>query len=226
MIHLLTPTGDRPQSLALLFEYMTAQTYTGPVTWIIVDDGEKPSRLSRLPGNFSVDYVRRKPGSNTQAANMAAGLKLVPDEALLLIVEDDDAYLPAHVATMAEALRSFELVGERTSCYYNVATRRHRSLRGSQHASMASVGVRAAALTQLRAVCAAKTTALDVSLWKGFKGSKKLLDTQNVIGIKGMPGRTGIGVGHKRAFGSLDADNRLITWLGAELAANYEGFAV
>ncbi|MGH8035368.1 MAG: hypothetical protein ACREO9_09095, partial [Lysobacterales bacterium] len=153
---------------------------------------------------------------------MTAGLQRVPDDALLLVMEDDDIYLPGHVENIVTALESAELVGERVARYYNVATRRYRVMHAGQHAAMASVGVGGAGLKALRRVCRDHKSALDVHLWRSFIWPKKLLDTANVIGIKGMPGRVGLGVGHRKTFGTPDVTGVLAEWVGPERAALYE----
>lgn len=228
MIYLLTPTGDRPECFALLSEYIAAQTYAEPMTWIIVDDGDVKTRIHRMPANIEICTVyppwRSSKDGNTQARNMVAGMKDVPADASLLIMEDDDVYLPGHIENIVAALVSHNLVGERVSCYYNVATGRHRTLRGSAHASMASVGARGDALAMLRAICVAQTSALDITLWRRFGGAKKLLDTQNVVGVKGMPGRGGIGIGHRQFFGTADQDDMLAQWIGKDRAEAYTPF--
>ena len=53
---------------------------------------------------------------------------------------------------------------------------------------------------------------LDFHLWKTFKGDKRLMHSHNVVGIKGLPGRPGIGVGHRRNFGTVDVENKLREW--------------
>lgn len=145
MVYLLTPTGDRPECLALLARHIAVQTYKEQMAWIIVDDGEVESPIPTMPKKVWADKMRpqwrKGTGSSTQARNMQAGLTQIPPDAKLLILEDDDAYLPHHVENIVACLNGSELVGERASCYYNVASSRFRRLVSIKHASMASVGV-------------------------------------------------------------------------------------
>lgn len=229
MIYLLTPTGDRPECLALLAGYIAAQSSSATMRWIIVDDGEQPSRVPDMPSNVDKLHLVVAPNNlreNSQSRNMTRGLNHVPDDAIVLVFEDDDAYLPKHIETMLSALETSELVGESMSCYYNVASRRYRLLHSNKHAAMASTGVRGTALKALREVCAAHSTTLDIRLWTNFRGPKKLLSTRNVVGVKGMPGRKGVGAGHKTTFGSVDKGAVLESWLGPELSAVYRSFGV
>lgn len=229
MLYLLTPTGARPEAMAMLARALAAQTYTGPAQWIVVDDCDPATPAPMARDWIDVAVVRPawrwQLGMNTQAACMAAGLALVPDDATLVVLEDDDAVLPDHIATVLVALERAELVGERVTRYYNVATRRHKAIPSDRHASLASTACRGAALAMLREVCAAGSRRIDMDLWQGFRGQKALLNTGNVVGIKGLPGRSGIGVGHRDTFGDPDpAGAVLAEWVGAERAAAYAGF--
>jgi hypothetical protein len=224
----LTPTGMRPEGLALLGEYVNAQNYAGPLTWIIVDDCDPQTRIPKTRTLFHVEHVRPdwrwRPGMNTQVASMNAGLKLVPDNATLFVLEDDDIYLPGYIQTMLDAIDNAELVGEIDSQYYNVATGKCRVLKGKYHASLAATVCRGKALASLKILCESSIQRmLDVTLWKTFKGKKQLLSDNHVIGIKGLPGRAGIGVGHRNNFGSVDIDDTLKLWAG-QYAENYRIF--
>jgi hypothetical protein len=223
----ITPTGCRPEGLALLAEYLDAQTHPGPLIWIVVDDCDPPTRVPRTRAGITVELVRPdwrwEPGENTQARCMAEGLKWVGFEDRVMVLEDDDIYLPGHVSNVLSWLERAELVGERDSRYYNVATSRWRVLPGKYHASMCSVACKGAATDHLLQLCQGGGKMLDMRLWRTFNGPKKLLDTHNVIGIKGLPGRPGIGVGHRRNFGTPDMDDHLRVWAG-EYADNYDIF--
>jgi hypothetical protein len=228
MLYCLTPTGMRPEGMALLGEYLNAQTYTGKLTWVIVDDCDPQTRIPKTRKMFHVEHVRPHwrwhPGMNTQVASMDAGLKLVPDNATLFVLEDDDIYLPDYIQTMLHAIENAELVGEIDSQYYNVATGKWRVLKGKYHASLASTVCRGKALASLKLLCGGGIQRmLDVTLWKTFKGKKQLLSDNNVIGIKGLPGRAGIGIGHRTSFGSVDIDDTLRLWAG-QYADNYRIF--
>jgi hypothetical protein len=227
-VYALTPTGSRPEGLALLGEYLNAQTYQGPLTWVIVDDCIPTSRIPRVRDGIDVIRVlpswQWQPGKSTQAASMAAGLEHVPEDAVLFILEDDDVYLPAYMETMLEAMEALDLAGEREARYYNVATGRWRAIPGKIHSSLASTVCKGAALARLRALCnSGLGRMLDVTLWKQFTGSKKLMETRNVVGIKGLPGRPGIGVGHRSRFGVPDTGGTLAEWIN-DYADNYHIF--
>ena len=61
MLTLLTATGARPQAWAILEQLMLRQTYTGPVHWIIVDDGEEAQPITFERENWRLTLVRPQP---------------------------------------------------------------------------------------------------------------------------------------------------------------------
>ena len=230
MLYLLTPTGGRQDALRLCAGYLNAQSFSEPMTWVIVDDCDPASAIPAMREGITVSVVRPPwrwaSGQNTQAACLAAGLELIPAGAPLLVIEDDDAYLPLHIELVADALQEFELVGEAPSIYYNVATRRWRDMRNTAHASLCATGMRGGATELFRFLCQRGATRLDMKLWRDYPGAKHLLPQSQVVGIKGMPGRGGIGVGHHAELGEPDPHGDMLRQLlGAERAAEYRWFA-
>jgi hypothetical protein len=227
-VYALTPTGLRPEGLALLGEYINAQTYKGPVTWVIVDDCDPATYIPKMRSGINVILVRPNwrwsPGNSTQIPSMRAGLQKVPKNAVLFVFEDDDIYLTDYMTDMIRAIKDDELIGEEYSRYYNVATGRYKAIKGKVHASLASTVCRGRALQLLKTICnSGITRMLDFTFWKQFDGNKWLMDTSNVVGIKGLPGRPGIGIGHRKKFGSVDINDTLASWAG-DYAANYHIF--
>ena len=229
MLTILTVTGARPEAWAICQRLMLAQDYAGPVHWIVVDDGPEPQEqpLTRDHWDVSVirPYPRWQPGQNTQARNLLAGLELVPTDARLVVIEDDDAYAPDWLSTVARELDHAELVGESHARYYNIAKRRYRQLSNANHASLCSTAMRGAAISAFRRACESNQKFIDIELWASHP-SRKLFSGHRVVGIKGLPGRGGIGMGHRNDFsGKSDHDFRILReWVG-ESAALYEGFA-
>lgn len=220
MLTLLTATGCRPEAWAICEKLMQAQTFTGPVRWIIVDDGEEAQPITFARERWQLEVVRRapfwKPGQNTQALNLLAGLARVNPYDRVAIIEDDDHYSSDWLATINAALDRADLVGESMARYYNAATHTGRQLQNTSHASLCSTGVKGMALEMLRRECKPGVQFIDVNLWRNFKGAKHLFSGARVTGIKGMPGRGGIGMGHKPDFhGTKDEDGELLReWIG------------
>ena len=223
---LLTATGCRPQAWALCQSWMDAQDYAGPVRWIVVDDGPHPQPISFRRDHWDIEVVRPEPywqpGQNTQARNLLAGLDLVPADAHLLIIEDDDHYAPSWLRMASYAMSQAELVGETRSRYYNVSDWRWREHSNTAHASLCATGMRGPAISLFRQLCASQTRHLDMLLWRSYSGSKRRFSSHLVTGIKGLPGRAGIGIGHLPAMrkGTPDPTGaRLSAWLGKDAGA-------
>jgi len=219
MLTLLTATGCRPESWAITEKLAMSQTYQGPVRWIIVDDGEMQQPITFKRDGWTLEVIRPQPfwksGDNTQARNLSAGLDVIGNERLV-IWEDDDYYAAQYLANVNKWLDTADLVGESHARYYNVKTRQSRQLSNSAHASLCSTAMKGDAINTLRNECKPGVKFIDINLWRNFDGTKKLYQTKTVVGIKGMPGRTGIGMGHRNDFvGRPDRNGAIIrSWLG------------
>ena len=123
MLSVLTPTGARPEAFAECVRMMSKQDYTGPVRWVIVDDGLEKMPTPKIDG-WEVLHIRPeplwKPGDNTQSRNLLAGLDYCTDR--IVIVEDDDAYADWWLSFCAEKLEKHDLIGESHALYKNIAT--------------------------------------------------------------------------------------------------------
>lgn len=182
-----------------------AQTYTGPVRWIVVDDGETAQPVTVTRPGWSIEVVRPEPrwapGQNTQARNLRVGLERCDPAHPVVFWEDDDYYSPGWLDHLVAALPAAELVGSRLITYYNVATRRWAVAANPTHAAMSCTAIRGEAIVTCREVLARFDSFLDLQLWQAH-GEQYLFDTDaRVVSIKGQPGRPGIGVGHREKFG-------------------------
>jgi len=201
-IVLITPTGERPEAFSKCVEYMKAQDFSGPVKWVIVDDGREPLKTpTDMPENWEVRHLRPKPfwepGQNTQARNILAGLEETKKSDSILIIEDDDYYAPWWVQRCYMWLQTHELVGEAPSLYRHLDGA-EKCMNNKHHASLCATGMRGAALDTFRRVLHRTPKSIDVELWRnhGTRSKKLYPYAGGVVGIKGYPGRPGIGVGH------------------------------
>ena len=108
-ITVITPTGDRPEALALLRRWLQHQTRQ-PDQWIIVDDGKTPVNPKHFP---TATVIRREPQAgegHTLSLNLTLALPQVQGEKVV-IMEDDDFYGRDYLQTMADCLDEYELVG-------------------------------------------------------------------------------------------------------------------
>ena len=138
----------------------------------------------------------------------------------MLIIEDDDHYAPTWLSTAAAALEHADLVGETRARYYNVTTQRWREHGNETHASLCATGVTGAAVGMLRGCCLVPTQFIDIVLWGKYLGPRQLFEGHQVTGIKGLPGRQGIGVGHRQDFARASYPDpgaeKLRAWLGGD----------
>lgn len=228
MLTLLTATGCRPKAWAICEKLMMAQTYKGPVHWIIVDDGEIPQPIIFQRNGWRLTVVRPtpywEPKQNTQARNLLAGCDWIGKHDKVVVIEDDDAYTPNYLATVDKWLEDADIVGEIKARYYNLPKMKYRQLNNTEHASLCSTAFAGHVLDEFRAACMANPKFIDLHLWRHTKWIKGLHDTRMVVGMKGLPGRGGIGMGHRADFqGKMDSGGYVLTeWLGKN-AALYKG---
>lgn len=203
MTVLITPTGSRRDQINLCQRWMQNQTYTGKVTWVIVDDAY-PRTIEKIdrPG-WDVIKVYPEPtwktGENTQARNIACGinaaLKNSIDIKAFFIIEDDDYYKPIYITEMLARLNGFDLIGETKTVYYNVISRRYVTNPNNIHSSLFQTAFTLNVLQDFENSLWHKF--IDCEFWRITK-NKYLFSAGNLaIGMKGMPGRGGIGAGHK-----------------------------
>jgi len=215
MIVLITPTGARKDQFELCKRWMRRQTYQGSVLWIIVDDAI-PVTTDTVTEDFRENWIIKKEypkpkwsGKNTQGRNIKAGLdsmktfidlKIVQG---IFIIEDDDYYKPNYLERMMEQKQNYWIWGETNTIYYNVHARRYVVNGNRHHASLFQTAFTVEALPHFEANLNHKF--IDAGFWA--HGPNKYLFFENylAVGIKGMPGRGGIGAGHKW-FSSMHSD--------------------
>lgn len=221
MFTVLTPTGARPKAWAICEHLMSRQSYAGRVHWIIVDDGPEPQQLTFERSGWDVTVIRPQPcwqpGENTQARNILAGLAHVDAGDRLVIFEDDDHYSPDWLVMADQMLDHAELVGEIRARYYNIKLRRGRELENTRHACLSATALRGKAIALLRDACRDRPNYIDLELWRRHR-FQYLFGGHRVVGMKGLPGRPGIGIGHRDNFvGIDDPDGALLReWIGAD----------
>lgn len=202
---------------------MASQDYSGPVQWIIVDDGTVPQEVSFSAPGWEVTVIRPEPfweqGQNTQARNLAAGAEYVSPKDYLVIIEDDDWYSSTYLSDTVKLLDSYDLVGESHARYYNLPLRRYKVLGNQKHSSLCSTGMRGCATVLFKQLLQPGIQFIDLDLWTRFEGSKYIAQRDQVVGIKGLPGRGGIGMGHSESFSGKDDPSLEVfnTWVTSEL---------
>lgn len=230
-VTVITPTCDQPTGLRLCEGYLARQTYRGEVQWIVVDDGVTPARLSR-----PCEYIwrPREPGctgAQSLCRNLLAAVPLVRG-AIVAIVEHDDYYAPTHLERLVAALvdEGRLIAGDDEQRYYHVGQRVWRVFQ-NRGASLCQTAFRVALLPLfeqvIRQALRRDSYGVDGAFWEQAPAHAKALAhaTGTVVGIKGLPGRPGLGIGH-RPTGPLwraDPDGATLrAWLGDDAAAYLE----
>lgn len=208
LVTVITCTGGRFDAFAQCERYMTRQTYQGPIQWLIIDDCE-PSTSITLPfGQHKRDsWIRQeyykgpktwKPGQNTQRLNMDEALKHVQGD-YIFCWEDDDWYSPQYIEAYVNLLQHYPAVGEGNAKYYNISERSYRDWSNYQHASLCQTAIRKEMMPILDDAVNSGVLFMDIQLWQYLLQRTKplmIVHQDYVIGMKGLPGRFGIGAGH------------------------------
>lgn len=199
----ITPTGARPEAWEMCCVNMAVQTRK-PDVWIVVDDGPDPMPIPKISG-LEIEVIRPtplwEPGQVTLGRNLAVALERCHHIDRVAIIEDDDHYSRDWLETVFGWLDEADLVGESESLYLHRVTGRKHECRNTGHASLCSTAFTGQMIADALKIARTEQKFIDIRLWKiGFKKRcAKLFPPQprRVIGIKGYPGRPGIGMGHR-----------------------------
>jgi len=196
---LITPTGDRPLAFALCQNWIKKQTLQ-PEQWIVIDDGKIPTKSFT-----SMEYVRREPQPNdpnhTLIENLKVAIPLIKGSKII-IIEDDDYYAPEYIEEMAHRLNQREVVGIGKSKYYHLPSGGYFRTKNMMHASLAQTAFKSSFLLEFGGLLKKIYVYLDINIWKKVKergGGFLFVDSDMkplYLGMKGLPGRAGIGIGH------------------------------
>lgn len=229
---LVTCTADQPIGMALCERFMQAQTAWGKmrIQWVVADDGDVPAVCTL--GQVHIRR-RREPDcspSRSLCRNLKAALREVYAP-LIAIIEHDDYYGPSHLEEIVAALTSRHnalACGQMSRYYYNVERRCYRLVRDGAPA-LCQMALRAEAIPLLRKAAADMDSnnwrGVDLAFWRSVDANRRVeLSQGSVVGIKGLPGRAGIGYGHRptsRGWTPDPVGAKLAELVGAELAREY-----
>lgn len=199
MMTLLTVTGDRRNAFALCERWMRRQTR--PIDqWIVVDDGSEPTRCTMGQTVIRLD-APHNPNGHSFCAKFRAAINsgaIIGDS--LAFIEDDDWYAADYLETLANKLGDLDIAGESPALYYHVGQRGSWQHENMAHASLCQTAISRRLFPQLGHIAATGTRFIDLPLWQGSPVKRNLFRPVNgkrsCIGIKGMPGRAGLGAGH------------------------------
>lgn len=189
-VTLITPTGDRPGSFALLERWIGRKTFQGRMQWLVIDDGQVPTVCT-----MDQHYVRRlrQPTDprHTLPVNLLEALPRIESDRVL-IIEDDEWYAPEYVEFMSRHLAEIRLVGLRVSHYWCLRRRAWLELVHPRHASLCRTGFRTSMSNEVAAACRHMVAPVDLLLWRAWGETYGvLLDERGHLNasVKNVPGR-------------------------------------
>lgn len=220
MIILITPTGGRPKQFELCMRWMKNQTYSGRVFWIVIDDCI-PTTTDSLTDTFRDNWtiIKKYPvpswslGMNTQGRNLAVAINVIrhfPRSWVdaIFVIEDDDYYKPTYIEETLNRLGSYDLVGQGNTIYYDVNRLVYKNNFNKNHASLFQTCFTVNALDILETCLTNRF--IDIEFFRRSI-NKFVFDGEPLsVGIKGLPGRAGIGIGHRMNNVTLDSDLRTL----------------
>lgn len=184
--------------------------------WLVIDDGKKSYRPK-----VDCDYYYREPQANesrqTMNLNIAHALDKIKGD-VIFFLEDDEYYAPRYIQTMIENMQDKKMVGICCSKYYHLPTKTYFVHGNVNHASLAQTAITKELLPELEKIIKDEDPFIDLKLWATtgkkkpnvpYRGRAKNFDLGDAllfhdgdedclyVGMKGMPGRAGIGSGHK-----------------------------
>ena len=196
IITAITPTGDRPLPFTLCQYWMGKQTLR-PDQWIVVDDGKVP-----MEPKVGMEYIRRKPKKSDPEQTLIENLRTaIPyiRGSKIVIIEDDEYYAPGYIEQFSSKLDRHEIVGIGRSKYYHLFSGNYSQLQNTRQASFAEMAFRRSFLNEFKSFLTGGLY-LDMKIWRAVDRRRTHLfyDDENplYVGMKGMPGRHGIGGGH------------------------------
>lgn len=223
MISLITPTSDRHTAFTLCERWMARQTYRGPVEWIVADDGKEPVQCTLGQVHIKRPHLQDRSGSFR--GNLRTALEACKGE-MILFIEDDDWYHPGYLQMMAKLFETGDIVGEQNARYYNVSNRRYLYCK-NRSPSLCQTGITRQLLHRVLQLTTRKSPMIDRRLWeRTFLRKVTPPQSLHAVGIKGLPGKGGIGIGHRLDTKyKHDADGSVLkSWVGND-AEVYRDFA-
>lgn len=224
-VALITPTGGRPEAWELCQRWMGKQTFKD-WDWFITDDCLPRMEMKDNLNQIIVypDWIW-KSGQNTQYNNLRLLCQRVKEEnrgyEWVFVIEDDEWYREDFLEVVLGNARK-DIVGEGNARYYSLKTTSCHEHRNVSHACLCRTGFKVEMIDRfLECLDEPSEKFVDLVLWRKFgaKYGNVIMNREPLsVGIKGMPGRGGIGAGHNgHPRYKRDQGLRLLKmWLGAD----------
>jgi len=237
-VTIITPGGDRPWSFNLIRNYLFRQTFPGTMQWLVISDSQNQKPYEQIWLQFACSNDKRfiegemhqlpydpdMVGPQSLAQNLLWGLSKAKGE-IIVICEDDDWYGPEHVKECVNHLAADKIKATGTiwQRYYHLPSLSHRTYKNVGSA-LCSTAFHWDLIPQLAASarwCGEKNRkGIDRRFWDSLEPEWKDIfepKKNQVIGMKGLPGRFGIGIGHQpRAFIADPNASMLREWVGID----------
>jgi glycosyltransferase involved in cell wall biosynthesis len=216
MLTLITPTSDRPEAFRMC-EWLIKRQTVPWYRWIIADGGSQ--KLTPTMGQEHLIVSHHENPVQNFRANLRAALDRVQDNELIAFIEDDDWYAPEYLQWIGNKLQSHDLVGAARAKYYHLTNALWKEMGNTHHASFCQTGVTRSAVKWLRNYLRsdAGNAFVDMHLWKDttLNIPSRWLEPESTltIGMKGLPGKTGLGNGHRINSGRDDSSRRMLKQL-------------
>jgi glycosyltransferase involved in cell wall biosynthesis len=236
----ITCTGDRPLALSLCQRWLKNQTLV-PNQWIIVDDGKIPAKnLDFIGLNYVYRRVKPNEPKHTMLLNLKEAFEWVKGDKIFFF-EDDEYYAPNYIEEMSSRLDNYEVVGIGRSKYYYLPLTKYGVHSNMGHASLAQTAFKRSFFNEIKDILFGDNY-FDIRIWKLVNGTNAsfeskvtsisesissdgkglIFDDKNsslYVGMKGMPGRAGIGSGHNgnMSWYALDTNKSVLKkWISKE----------
>jgi glycosyltransferase involved in cell wall biosynthesis len=222
-ITLITPTADQPMGMALAEYYMERQTVLFD-QWIVVDDGIQSAKLTM--GQQHIIRQREHEGGRSLSSNILSALPHAMGD-VVIIIEHDDYYAPDHIETCLRHLDSGAMAaGSGILRYFNVQHRLWRVM-GNRGSALCNTAFTRDAVPYMQSAAQRafeqNVIGVDNQFWTLMTENKfpvSIHDDNTVVGIKGLPGRIGLGIGHRpdpRQWIADPAMKKLREWIGDDV---------
>lgn len=218
-VTLITPTGGRGEAFSLCEQWIRNQTYKGDIQWLVTDDCEHLKKTLFTAGQVQVKAPKEwSPDINTHRYNMDALLEKVSGD-YVFIIEDDEYYAPNYIESMLKLLETSVVAGISNDRYYHIKAKGYKVIGNWKHASLCRTALRSTAWKILYQAVHSGEYYFDIDFWRRCREkeiSMNLIANSSLsVGIKGMPGRAGLGAGHAIVGYARDKDlTTLKDWLG------------
>ena len=232
LVSVITCTGHRKEAFELCKRYLEATTYDGPIQWIIVHDEDGDREVVSSRSNIEVEVYQGPrvwtPGYNTQRGNFELALSKVKGD-YIFSYEDDEFFSPEFIPQMLKILKTVDAAGIANNRYYHVGLPGWKEMGNYRHSSLCSTAFKKELMPLMELATNSGELYFDIHFWNQLraKGIPFSLQANSslCVGMKGMPGRTGIGVGHRSIGFSIDSGlSKLQEWLGEEGVKTYSPF--